>query len=381
MKVLVFNAGSSSLKFQHFDVAANKLISKGMVDGIGLPTCKVVFDGKEEVKAVKDHNEAVKIVFQKINPKEVDAIGHRVVHGGDIYSNSVKIDYKVISDIKNLESLAPLHNPINLVCIVACKLQMPKIPQVAVFDTAFHQTISETAYLYAIPFEYYKKYQIRKYGFHGTSHKYLTLEAQKILKKKKVNIITCHLGNGSSIDLIKESKSIDTSMGFTPLQGLIMGTRSGDIDPEIVGFLEEKEKKAAKEIITMLNKKSGLLGISGHSDVRALRENSLKGDKMSILALDMFAYRVTQYVSAYLGLMGEKTDAIVFSAGVGCGAYYLREKICNNLKHLGVVIDEKKNNANNKIDVSSKKSKIKILVIPTNEELMIAKETKDVLSK
>jgi acetate kinase len=381
MKVLVFNAGSSSLKFQHFDVAANKLISKGMVDGIGLPTCKVVFDGKEEVKAVKDHNEAVKIVFQKINPKEVDAIGHRVVHGGDIYSNSVKIDYKVISDIKNLESLAPLHNPINLVCIVACKLQMPKIPQVAVFDTAFHQTISETAYLYAIPFEYYKKYQIRKYGFHGTSNKYLTLEAQKILKKKKVNIITCHLGNGSSIDLIKESKSIDTSMGFTPLQGLIMGTRSGDIDPEIVGFLEEKEKKAAKEIITMLNKKSGLLGISGHSDVRALRENSLKGDKMSILALDMFAYRVTQYVSAYLGLMGEKTDAIVFSAGVGCGAYYLREKICNNLKHLGVVIDEKKNNANNKIDVSSKKSKIKILVIPTNEELMIAKETKDVLSK
>jgi acetate kinase len=381
MKVLVFNAGSSSLKFQHFDVAANKLISKGMVDGIGLPTCKVVFDGKEEVKPVKDHNEAVKIVFQKINPKEVDAIGHRVVHGGDIYSNSVKIDDKVISDIKNLESLAPLHNPINLVCIVACKLQMPKIPQVAVFDTAFHQTISETAYLYAIPFEYYKKYQIRKYGFHGTSHKYLTLEAQKILKKKKVNIITCHLGNGSSIDLIKESKSIDTSMGFTPLQGLIMGTRSGDIDPEIVGFLEEKEKKAAKEIITMLNKKSGLLGISGHSDVRALRENSLKGDKMSILALDMFAYRVTQYVSAYLGLMGEKTDAIVFSAGVGCGAYYLREKICNNLKHLGVVIDEKKNNANNKIDVSSKKSKIKILVIPTNEELMIAKETKDVLSK
>jgi acetate kinase len=386
VKILVLNSGSSSLKYQLIDMNDNKVLIRGHVDGIGLDTCfykyTINFKGYKQHTKIKNHTEAVKLILNTLNniidTKKIDAIGHRVVHGGEYYSEAVKINKRVMHVINGLSELAPLHNPPNLAGIKACKKFFPKIPQVAVFDTAFHQTIPKKAYLYGIPLEYYEKYGIRKYGFHGTSHKYVMLEAKKILKKKSINLITCHLGNGSSITAIEKDKSIDTSMGFTPLQGLMMGTRSGDIDPAIITFLCKKLKKRPDEITSILNKESGLLGIDGYSDIRVIHEKAIKGNKKCILGLDMFAYRVTEYIGSYLGIM-KKVDAIVFTAGISEGAYFLRELICKRLENVGIKLDKRKNKSHSKI-ISAKNSKIKVLVIPTNEELMIARETEKIIN-
>jgi acetate kinase len=377
MNVLVLNSGSSSLKFQLIHVDNEKILEKGVIDGIGLPTCKFIINGVTKQQKIKNHTEAIKIVLSHIPLEKIDAIGHRVVHGGENYSEATVITPAVIRVIDRLSELAPLHNPPNLAGIIACKKMMPKIKQVAIFDTAFHQTIPEKAYLYGIPYEFYKKYKIRKYGFHGTSHKYVMQQAQKMLGKKNVNLITCHLGNGSSITAIKNGKSVDTTMGLTPLQGLMMGTRSGDIDPEIVAFLSNKEKMSAHDVIKLLNKQSGLKGICGYSDVRTIHDKSSQAKCK--LALDMFAYRILEYIGAYHAVVG-KTDAIVFTAGIGQGAWYLRKTICNALAHIGVVVDAKKNRKHELV-ITTPRSKVKVLIIPTNEELMIAKETKKVLSK
>lgn len=385
MKILVLNSGSSSLKFQLFE--GDKVLVKGMVDAIGLPNClfNYTLDGQKEVSKkakIADHVEAVNAALEavtKVCPRyEISAIGHRVVHGGEKYSESVKIDDKVIQEIESLCELAPLHNPPNLKGILACKQILPGAPQVAVFDTSFHQTIPRTAYLYGIPYEYYTKYGIRKYGFHGTSHKYVMEQALQVLGKDKANIITCHLGNGSSICAIKNNKSVDTTMGFTPLQGLMMGTRSGDIDPAIVSFIAEKEKIDAEKVIQILNKKSGLLGIDGYSDVRTIHEKAVAGDERCQLGLQMFAYHIIEYIGSYFAVLG-KVDAVVFTAGVGCGAYYLREVICKQFEGEGLNLDIAKNNENKEINISTQDSKVKVLVIPTNEELMIANDTKKVL--
>lgn len=383
MKILVLNSGSSSLKYKLFD--GDNAISKGHVDGIGLDTCKFisVVNGKEieqEIK-VKDHVYAVQAAIDSIRTmcpiEEIKAIGHRVVHGGEKYKNAVKINEDVIKTIDVLSELAPLHNPPNLQGIKACQRILPHIPQVAVFDTAFHQTIPKQAFLYGVPMKWYKKYGVRKYGFHGTSHKYVMEQAKKVLKKRRVNLITCHLGNGASIAAIKNNKSVDTTMGFTPLQGLIMGTRSGDIDPAIIAFIAQKEKIEADDVVHILNKESGLLGVDGYSDVRTIHEKAVKGDKKCQLGLMMYAYRIVEYVGAYFAVLG-KVDAIVFTAGVGVGAYYLRDMIAKQLTGLGVKIDIF-DNKQSKTIVSTPDSKVKMLVIPTNEELMIAKETRKVL--
>ena len=376
---LVLNSGSSSLKFKLFDMNKNKSLEAGIVDGIGLETCAFEIDEKREAKKIKNHAEAIKIVLKHIPIDKIDVVGHRVVHGGEFYSVATVINSNVIKKIDALSELAPLHNPPNLQGILACKEVMPKVKQVAVFDTAFHETIPEEAYMYAIPYEYYKKYKVRKYGFHGTSHKYVMLEAQKILKKKRVNLITCHLGNGSSVTAIRGSESVDTSMGFTPLQGLIMGTRSGDIDAGCVEFLSEKEGLSVGEVLKILNKKSGLLGICGLSDVRSIHEKAEKGDRKAKLALDMLSYRIIEYIGSYFAVLG-RVDAIVFTAGIGEGAWYIRERVCKALDGLGVEIDKRKNRKGEVI-VSNGKSKIKVMIIPTNEELMIAKECYDLLKK
>ena len=385
MIILVLNAGSSSLKYQVFNMSTQAVLLKGHVDGIGLSTCQISYGVDSDIVyrkiSVKTHLAAVKLalasVEQIIPLSKIVAIGHRVVHGGELYKSAVKINASVIKNIDKLSELAPLHNPHNLSGIRACKKLLPRIPQVAVFDTAFHQTIPQKAYLYGIPFEYYKKYGIRKYGFHGTSHKYVMLEAKELLHKSKVNLITCHLGNGASITAIKNNKSVETSMGFTPLQGLLMGTRSGDLDPAIIPFLVKKEHKSVDEIITILNKKSGLAGINGVSDVRTIHEHAVRGDKQASLALKMFAHRVYEYIGAYVAVLGN-VDAIVFTGGIGEGAFYLRTLICRHLDFLGVKLSGKKN-LKGEVTISKIISKVKVFVIPTNEELMIAKETKKVL--
>lgn len=383
MNILVLNAGSSSLKYKLIDVRNESVILKGLVDGIGLPTCQVSYTigNKHFLRkvVVKNHNQAVKFALATVADNKVDAIGHRVVHGGELYTDATLINTKVIKNIEKLFDLAPLHNPHNLAGIKACKKLMPKTPQVAVFDTAYHQTIPEEAYLYGIPYEYYKKYKIRKYGFHGASHKYVMLHAKALLKKVRVNLITCHLGNGASITAIKNNKSVDTTMGFTPLQGLIMGTRSGDVDPAIVAYLAEKEKKSADEIINILNKKSGLLGIDGYSDMRTVHEHAVKGDKRCKLAMEMFAYRIVEYIGAYVAVLGD-VDGIVFTGGIGEGAFYLRTLIANKLSHLGVKIDSSKNRRHEQV-ISKRGSKLKLFVIPTDEELMIALETEKLISR
>ncbi|MBR9676495.1 acetate kinase [Candidatus Woesearchaeota archaeon] len=379
MHVLVLNAGSSSLKFELLNADTEKVLVKGHVDGVGLDTCVFTVNGASQRRLVRNHEEAVRLALGVIDSDKIDAVGHRVVHGGEKYKSATKINEAVIRKIRDLSVLAPLHNPHNLAGILACQKALPGIPQVAVFDTAFHQTIPKKAYLYAIPLKYYTKYAVRKYGFHGTSHKYVMLRAKEILRKDKVNIVTCHLGNGSSVCAIKDNKSIDTSMGFTPLQGLMMGTRSGDVDAEIVSFLSKKEGLGSEEVVRIFNKKSGLLGISGFSDVRTNRKLALRGKKNASLALDMFSYRVLEYISSYIGVVGG-VDAVVFTAGIGQEAYYIREKIVKNLEFLGVKLDKKKNKKNELV-ISTEDSKIKVLVIPTNEELMIAKETRQTLKK
>ncbi|MGV8163044.1 MAG: acetate/propionate family kinase [Candidatus Nanoarchaeia archaeon] len=379
MKVLVLNSGSSSVKFQLFDMSNESVLMKGMVDEIGLQNCKFVFNGQEQKAYFRNHEESIAHILSLIPRKDIDIIGHRVVHGGEKYKTATIITPEVIKTIKELFALAPLHNPPNLEGINACEKLLPNIPQVAVFDTAFHSNIPEVAYLYGVPYEYYKKYGIRKYGFHGSSHKFVMNETKSILKKDKINMISCHLGNGSSITAIKDDVSINTSMGFTPSQGLIMGTRAGDMDQSIVTFLEKRENLSPDQIDALLNKKSGLLGISGYSDMRIIHDKATKGDKMCNLAMDMLAYDIVLYIGAYMAIIG-KVDAITFTGGIGENAYYLREKVINYLKCKNISLDVNKNQDCEQI-ISSISSEVKVLVIKTNEELMIAKDSLSALKK
>lgn len=398
MKILVINSGSSSLKYQLFDMDNEKVLAKGNCEKIGLddPIISYKHDGKEETFAgAKNHEEAIKKVLDiLVDPKngviksfkEIDAIGHRVVMGGWIFKESVLVTEKVIKEIEKLSDMAPLHNPANAMGMRACKKIMPKTPQVAVFDTAFHSTMPDYAYMYGIKYEDYKKYNLRKYGAHGTSHRYVTYELAKALKKdvNKVKAITCHLGNGSSITAIENGKSVDTSMGLTPLQGLVMGSRSGDIDPTVVQFLCEHKNITPAQAISYLNKECGLLGISGKtSDMRAVKGFAEKGDERSKLALKMLAYSAKKYIGTYLAVLNG-ADAIVFTGGIGENRPEMREEIISNMENLGIVLDKEKNDNFKRGQVeliSARKSKVKIYVIPTDEELLIARDTKAIVTK
>ncbi len=398
MKVLVINCGSSSLKYQLIDMQGESVLAKGLVERIGIEGSNLKHEptGKEKfllTQPMASHTEAVKFVLDALVDKahgvigsisEVEAVGHRVVHGGEYFSDSVVINDEVKKAIEECAALAPLHNPPNLIGIKACEELMPNVPQIGVFDTAFHQTMPENAYLYAIPFEYYEKYKVRRYGFHGTSHKFVSMRAADMLGKPydQLKTITCHLGNGASICAINGGKSVDTSMGFTPLEGLAMGTRSGDVDPAIVAFLCDKEGLSVKEVDSCLNKKSGVLGLSGvSSDFRDIEGEAEKGNKRAQAALSVYYYRVAKYVGAYAAAMNG-VDCIVFTAGLGENSYSARAEICKYLEYLGIKVDNEKNNCRGKeVDFATADSKVRVLAIPTNEELVIARDTKKLLDK
>ncbi len=399
MKILVINCGSSSLKYQLIDMNGEEVLTKGLVERIGMDGSRIKHDttGKERVlieEPMKDHKRALELVLGAVAHKdygavssmdEIGAVGHRVVHGGEKFSSSVIIDGEVMKAIEDCIELAPLHNPPNIMGIEACRELMPTTPMVAVFDTAFHQTMPEESYIYAIPYDYYTEHKIRRYGFHGTSHKYVAERAAELLNKNidDLNIVNCHLGNGSSICGIENGKSKNTSMGFTPLAGLPMGTRSGDIDPAIIPFLMEKENLSLEQVNNVLNKESGVLGISGlSSDFRDLELAAEDGNKRAALALNIFVNDVKKYIGAYMANMNE-LDALVFTAGIGENSGYIREKVCNSLNVLGIDLDTEVNKdaRGEEVVVSTKDSKIKVLVIPTNEELMIAKDTLELVSK
>ncbi|MDY6012767.1 acetate kinase [Clostridium sp.] len=396
MKVLVINCGSSSLKYRLIDMAKEECIAKGLVERIGLKDS--VLTQKSKVKheykiseEVKDHQEAIKLVLKALVDKdsgvissmeEIGAVGHRVVHGGERYENSVIIDDDVLSYLEKCSKLAPLHNPSNIIGIRACQEIMKGVPMVAVFDTAFHQTMPEVAYIYPIEYKLYEDYRIRKYGFHGTSHKYVSNKLGEILGKdiKDLKIISCHLGNGASITAIKDGKSFDTTMGFTPLEGIVMGTRSGSIDPAIPTYLMKECNYTLEEVETSLNKKSGVLGISGvSSDFRDIEKAVAEGNERAKLALDIFHYKIKGQIGAYIAQMGG-VDAIIFTAGVGENGPESREACLSGLEFLGIKLDSEKNKSRGKLtEISAKDSKVKVYVIPTNEELMIAKETVNLL--
>ena len=392
MKILVINCGSSSLKYQLIDMEDKKVLAKGLAERIGIEGGRVKYEaaGKDEIvieEMLADHKAALKIVLDSLQHAEygavksldeIDAVGHRVVHGGEAFAESVIIDEKVMKAINDNVEIAPLHNPPNIIGIEACKEIMGDIPMVAVFDTAFHQTIPALNYIYALPYEYYEKYTVRRYGFHGTSHQYITERAAEMLGKNldDVNLITCHLGNGSSISAVVGGKCYDTTMGFTPLEGLAMGTRTGDMDPAIVPFIMDKENLSNEEMSNVMNKKSGVLGISGvSSDFRDLEEAAEKGNERAQLALDIFENRVRKFIGAYLTEM-DHCDGIIFTAGVGENSISTRERVIDGLSSLGIKLDHDKNNMRGKeAVVSSDDSSIPVLVIPTNEELKIAMET------
>lgn len=390
MLVFVLNAGSSSLKYQLINAQTGEVKASGLVERIGI-------DGilKHEVGenkkltfevAIPTHKEAIELVLNTLTHDEtkvinsideIEAIGHRVVHGGEFFKESTLIDDEVISKIEELIPLAPLHNPANIMGMKICRELMPNIPNVATFDTAFHQTMTPENYLYAVPYGDYTEHHLRKYGFHGTSHYYVSNEMVKILNKKDSKIIVCHLGNGSSVCAVRDGKSISTSMGLTPLEGLIMGTRSGDIDAGVIPYLMEKKGLTSNQILDYLNKKSGILGVSGiSSDLREVIKASNDGDKRSIITIEMLCNRIKKYLCAYAGLMGG-VDAICFTAGIGENSDLIREKVCNGLAFMGIELDVAKNKireAGNR-EISNANSKTKIYIIPTNEELVIATDT------
>ena len=392
MNILVINCGSSSLKFQLIDSETEKCIAKGLCERIGIEGSQITYtpDGGEKEQTVTpmpDHTEAIRLVLEALtNEKtgvvksldEIGAVGHRIVHGGEKFAASTIITDEVMKAIEECNDLAPLHNPANLIGINACKKLMPTTPMVAVFDTAFHQTMPEEAYMYGLPYEYYEKYKIRRYGFHGTSHSYVSKKAAEVLGKKyeDLKIIVCHLGNGASISAVNCGKSVDTSMGLTPLEGLVMGTRSGDLDPAIIDFVGKKEGLSLDEMNEVLNKKSGMLGISGvSSDGRDLEAAAETGNKRAQLALDVFDYRVIKYIGAYAAAMNG-VDAIAFTAGVGENDKVTRKNVCEYLGYLGVKIDDEANNVRGERRIiSAPDSKVKVMLIPTNEELAIARET------
>ena len=394
MNVLVINCGSSSLKYQLLNMNDESVLAKGICERIGIDG-KLVHEspkGKTTLEvAMPDHAAAMAIVIDSLldpeigvikSKDEINAIGHRVVHGGETFTASALITEEVEKGIEAVSDLAPLHNPPNLTGIRACRQHMPNVPQVAVFDTAFHQTMPAKAYLYALPYELYDKYKIRKYGFHGTSHKYVAGQAAALLGRplNSLKIVTCHLGNGASVTAVDAGQSVDTSMGLTPLEGLAMGTRSGDLDPAVIAFVMEKEGKTAQQVTDMLNKASGMLGLSGvSSDFRDLDAAAKAGNQRAQDALDVFAYRVAGYVGRYAAAMNG-IDALVFTAGIGENDTGIREKICAYLSWMGVAIDPALNGKRGQaLDVSAQGAKVRTLVIPTNEELVIARDTKNIL--
>lgn len=392
MIIFVVNCGSSSIKYQLLNMNGEQVLAKGLIERIGMegsvlkhtPTGKYTVDISAEIP---DHSVGIQMALDALTNEEygvidsmdeIDAVGHRVVHGGERFTDSVLISDDVLNGIEACAEIAPLHNPPNLYGIKACMRLMYNTPQVAVFDTAFHQTMPKVAYLYGLPYEMYVKYGLRRYGFHGTSHKYVAQLAAEMMGEhmSDLRFITCHLGNGASIAAIKYGKSIDTSMGYTPLEGLVMGTRSGEIDPAIIPFLMEKENMNAQQIDDYLNRRSGILGISGlSSDFRDLESAANRGDERSQLAIDIFAYKVKKYIGGYVAAMGG-VDAIIFTAGLGENSPFMRDKICNGLEYLGTRIDPELNKLRGKqMEISIKRARVKIFVIPTNEELVIARDT------
>ena len=395
MKILVINSGSSSLKYQLFEMENEKVLSSGLIEKIGeeisIITHKVNQEKTKFEKPILNHTKAIETMislltsteFGVIQDKtEIHAIGHRVVHGGEQFKEPTLIDEKTIKSIQAHEHLAPLHNPANLTGILACKDFFGNVPQVAVFDTAFHQTIPSRAYLYAIDYSLYKENGVRRYGFHGTSHKYVASRGALFLKKdlNETNLITIHLGNGSSITAIEKGKSIDTTMGMTPLEGIVMGTRSGDIDPGIIFFLHRTLGKKINEIDDLLNKKSGLKGLVGTNDMRDLLSKKESGDRQAELAFEVYTYRIKKYIGAYFAVLG-KVDGIIFTGGIGENSIDVRREVCKGLEFLGIKLDESLNQItdSNERRISTIDSKVEILIIPTNEELQIARETKAIL--
>ena len=392
MKVLVINCGSSSLKYQLFDMTDESVLCKGLVERIGIEGSKLTHkvNGEKLVveEPMKDHTEAINHVFDALLDEkygviksldEVSAIGHRVLHGGDKLTESCIIDDKVKDKIREFIKFGPLHNPANLMGIEACEKLAPGKKNIAVFDTAFHQTMPAKTFMYAIPYEYYEDYRLRKFGFHGTSHRYITLRTQQLLDKEDINIITVHLGNGSSIAAVKDGKCYDTSMGLTPLEGLLMGTRSGDLDPTVMTFLMNEKGYSADEMNQILNKKSGVLGVSGlSSDFRDLEEAAEKGNDRAQLALDMFITRVRRYVGGFMAELGH-IDAISFAGGIGENSASMRKLILEGMEEYGIKLDDAKNDTRDEAIISADDSRVKVLIVPTNEELMIARDTMDLV--
>lgn len=391
MHILVINCGSSSLKYQLIDSKSEEVLAKGICERIGIDgsmTYQPEGGEKEKTESpMPTHTEAIKLVIQALtNEKtgvikhlsEVGAVGHRVVHGGENFTSSCIINEESLEAIEECNELAPLHNPANLIGIRACQELLPGVPMVAVFDTAFHQTMPDTAYMYGLPYEYYEKYKVRRYGFHGTSHSFVSRRTAEILGKpyEALKIIVCHLGNGASLSAVDGGKSVDTSMGLTPLEGLLMGTRSGDMDPAIMEYLMKKENLDIDAMMDVLNKKSGLQGVSGlSSDSRDLEDAAAKGNQRAKLALSIFDYRVVKYIGAYAAAMNG-VDAIVFTAGIGENSTDMRSAVCSRLTYLGVKIDEELNKVRGvERIISTPDSKVKVLIVPTNEELAIARET------
>lgn len=397
MKVIVLNCGSSSIKYQLFDMDDEKVLAKGVVEKVGLHGSFLKYEPHtgEAVKLegeILDHQAGIEYILGILSSKkrgviknfeEIDAVGHRVVLGGEEFSTSAYIDDNVVQKIEEYSSLAPLHNPANLKGIYAMQSLLPETPQVATFDTAFHQSMPERAYMYAIPYSLYKKYGLRRYGFHGTSHRYVSQRTCDILGLDFNNskLITCHLGNGASIAAIKNGKSIDTSMGLTPVEGLIMGTRCGDIDPSIVTFIMQREDVDVATANTILNKHSGILGVTGvSSDMRDVREAAAQNNERAILGLEMYQYRIRKYIGSYAAALGG-ADAVVFTGGVGENSYDARREICTDLEFLGIEIDEKLNKSAQGIEtiISTANSRIKVIVVPTNEELVIARDSVEII--
>ncbi len=398
MKILVVNCGSSSLKYQLFDMTDESVLAKGLIERIGIEGARIKhtktgMDAVIKNREIPNHKVAFKVVVEALlDPEhgvlksldELAAVGHRVVHAGERYAGSVLITHDVIDALEECVPLAPLHNPANLMGIYAVTEALPNIPQVGVFDTAFHQTMPGYAYMYGVPYHYYEKYKVRRYGFHGTSHYYVSHRAAEILGKpvESLNIVTCHMGNGSSLAAVKGGKSVDTSMGFSPLPGVIMGTRSGDVDPLLISYLSDQEGIDNKAMSHVLNKESGLLGISGvSSDLRDIEEAADSGNQRAKLAEDMLYYGVKKYVASYAAAMGG-IDVLVFTAGIGENSARARESICAGLEFMGIKLDNEKNNVRGKERiVSTDDSRVKVIVIPTDEELVIARDTKKIAIK
>ncbi|WP_439740842.1 acetate kinase [Bacillus pseudomycoides] len=387
-KIIAINAGSSSLKFQLFEMPSEKVLTKGLVERIGLEdsifTITVNGEKQTEVTNIPDHGVAVNILLNKLTENgivksldEISGIGHRVVHGGEKFDDSALITDEVLAEIENLSELAPLHNPAHVVGIKAFQAVLPNVPAVAVFDTAFHQTMPEESFLYSLPYEYYEKYGIRKYGFHGTSHKYVTQRAAELLGRplENLRLLSCHLGNGASIAAVEGGKSIDTSMGFTPLAGVTMGTRSGNLDPALIPYIMQKTGQSVEEVLNVLNKKSGMLGLSGFSsDLRDIEQAEKEGNHRAEVALDVFVERIHKYIGSYAARM-KGVDAIIFTAGIGENSALIRERVLEGLEFMGVYFDPKRNNIHGEeAFISFPHSPVKIIVIPTDEEVMIARD-------